>query len=360
MVRDLPAARAILERGLAEQIYPAVAAEIGTSAGPLWRLAAGRLAYDNPSPATLETIFDLGSLTKVLATTTIALQMAARGQLDLEARVADHVAHWRAADRQTVTIRDLLEHCSGLPAHREYFRHLSGREAYERAIAAEPLEYAPRTRALYSDLGFILAGIVIERLSRQPLDEAFDRWRAAIGLLDPLDFRPPAAWIPFTACTEQCAWRGRLLQGEVFDENAAALGGVAGHAGLFGTAGAVGGAARWWLARLLGTDDDRAGVPASLARAFAARSRVPESSRAVGWDTMRPSSSCGRRMSARAIGHTGFTGTSLWIDPERDLYFVLLTNRVHPTRTREGMQEVRRAFHDAALEELLEDRSRWR
>lgn len=359
-MRDLPAARAILERGLAERIYPAVAAEIGTSSGPLWRLGAGRLAYDSSSPATFDTIFDLGSLTKVLATTTIALQMAAHGQLDVDAPVADHSARWRDADRQTVTFRDLLEHCSGLPAHREYFRHLSGREAYERAIAAEPLEYVPRTRALYSDLGFILAGIIIERRTGQPLDNAFGRWRAAIGLLDPLDFRPPPAWIPRTACTELCAWRGRLLQGEVFDENAAALGGVAGHAGLFGTAGAVGCAARWWLARLRGLDDDRVGVPASLARAFAARSRVPGSSRAVGWDTMRPSSSCGRRMSWRAIGHTGFTGTSLWIDPEQDLYFVLLTNRVHPTRTREGIQDVRRAFHDAALEDLLQTRPQWR
>jgi CubicO group peptidase (beta-lactamase class C family) len=142
-----------------------------------------------------------------------------------------------------------------------------------------------------------------------------------------------------------------VLRGEVHDENAAALGGVAAHAGLFGTADAVGMAARWWMRLLAGSSD--AGVSTATARHFTERSSVSDSSRALGWDTMRPTSSCGTRLSASAIGHTGFTGTSLWIDPERNLYVVLLTNRVHPTREGDGIQEVRRAFHDAVVEDLL-------
>jgi CubicO group peptidase (beta-lactamase class C family) len=144
-----------------------------------------------------------------------------------------------------------------------------------------------------------------------------------------------------------------VLQGEVHDENAAALGGVAAHAGLFGTAAAVGNAARWWLRLLQGQDDAATGMSARAATAFATRSSVPGSSRALGWDTMLPTSSCGTRMSARAVGHTGFTGTSLWIDPEQDLYFVLLTNRVHPTRHNDAIRPVRRQFHDAAIGDLL-------
>jgi CubicO group peptidase (beta-lactamase class C family) len=141
-----------------------------------------------------------------------------------------------------------------------------------------------------------------------------------------------------------------VLQGEVHDENAAALGGVAAHAGLFGTAGAVGAAARWWLRLLAG--EDQQGASAAVARVFASRSDVPGSSRALAWDTMLPTSSCGTRLSAAAIGHTGFTGTSLWIDPELDLYVVFLSNRVHPTRQGEAMKSIRPALHDAVAASL--------
>jgi len=251
-------------------------------------------------------------------------------------------------------LRDLLEHSSGLPGYRDYFRRIEGRAAYAGAIAAEPLDYPPRQRAIYSDLGFMTLGFGLERRLGQPLDRQFDAWRDAVGVVEPLAYLPPAHWKPRIASTEQDPWRGRMLSGEVHDENAAALGGVAAHAGLFGTAAAVGAAARWWMALIDGHDDRATGIPASLAQRFIQRSEVPGSTRALGWDTMTPTSSCGTRMSARAFGHTGFTGTSLWIDPSPGLYFVLLTNRVHPTRSNEGIRAIRRAFHDAAVSELID------
>jgi CubicO group peptidase (beta-lactamase class C family) len=171
-----------------------------------------------------------------------------------------------------------------------------------------------------------------------------------MGIVEEIQFNPPSLWRGRIAPTEEDPWRGRLLAGEVHDENAAALGGIAGHAGLFGTAAAAGSYAR----HLLQVLDGRSGVfrRTTLEEFVTKRDGVPGSSRALGWDTMLPTSSCGTLMSARAFGHTGFTGTSLWIDPERDVYVVLLTNRVHPNRANDAIQGVRRAAHDAVMSEL--------
>jgi CubicO group peptidase (beta-lactamase class C family) len=345
---------AVLEAARQAGAFAAVAAEVGGVAGARWTYAAGHLTADPLSPAvTVHTVFDLASLTKVLATTTLAAILVEQDALDLAAPVASLVPEWSTADRAAVTVRDLLEHASGLPGYRPYFRELSGRAAYQRAIAAEPLEYAPRTRSIYSDLGFILLGFIVEDAARAPLDVEFDRFRGHAGIDDPLRYVPSTDWWPGIAATEQDAWRGRLLQGEVHDENCAALGGVAGHAGLFGAAAAVGDCARWWLRLLAGTSDAATGVTAATAARFVEKTSVPGSSRALGWDTMLPTSSCGARLSSRAIGHTGFTGTSLWIDPTIDFYAVLLTNRVHPTRENDAIQRVRRDFHDAAVQDLV-------
>ena len=170
-----------------------------------------------------------------------------------------------------------------------------------------------------------------------------------MGLVSDLQFHPPALWHSRTAPTRVDPWRGRLLVGEVDDDNAWALGGAAGHAGLFGTASAVGDYARHVLQVL----DGRVGAfrRETVDTFVTRRSEVPGSSRALGWDTMLPTSSCGTRMSARAFGHTGFTGTSLWIDPERDVYVVLLTNRVHPDPSNDAIARVRREVHDAIMDE---------
>lgn len=343
-------ARQVLVAGRDARVFPAAVAEIGRTAGPLGSVVVGSLTYDaSSSSATSETVFDLASLTKVLATAPVAMRLVEGGELDLDAPVRTWVPEFEAPDRREIVVRDLLEHCSGLPAHRPYYRVLQGRAAFEPAIAREPLEYTPRARSVYSDLGFMVLGFVLEDAGHEPLAAAFNDWRdRALGSRTSLTYGPvaPAGVAP----TEQDSWRGRLLQGEVHDENTAALGGIAAHAGLFGTAASVGAAARWWMTLLAG--EATSGVSPHSARLFVTRSTVPGSSRALAWDTMLLTSSCGGRLSSEAIGHTGFTGTSLWIDPAQDLYVVLLTNRVHPTRDGNGIAEIRRAFHDAIVDEL--------
>jgi CubicO group peptidase (beta-lactamase class C family) len=206
----------------------------------------------------------------------------------------------------------------------------------------------PRSQSVYSDLGFMLLGIVLGR--GVALQQRFDAMWTQMATGEELQFLPPERWRARTAPTERDPWRQRVLVGEVHDENAAALGGVAGHAGLFGTAPAVGAFAR----HLFQVLDGRTGVFAepSLRRFVTRRAGIPGSSRALGWDTMLPTSSCGSRMSTTAFGHTGFTGTSLWLDPATGVYVVLLTNRVHPTRENSAIQRVRPALHDAVMSDV--------
>jgi CubicO group peptidase (beta-lactamase class C family) len=358
-------AAAVLRDAHQDRAFPAAVAEVGSREAVFWRNAAGRLTWAPDSVATTrDTIFDLASLTKVIVTATLAMRAVDDGVLRLEDTVADWIPSWRGDDRASVTVQDVLEHSSGLPAYRPYYRDHSGRTEFEPAIATSPLEYTPRTTSVYSDLGFILLGFLLEdarlreaglgrgRLDVNALLDTQFRRVASYVTAEPLAFRPPREWRDRIAPTEADPWRGRTLVGEVHDENTWALGGVAGHAGLFGTVGAVGAFARAVLHTLKGTAV--LARPGTLQR-FIERTSVPGSSRALGWDRMLPTSSCGGRLSASAFGHTGFTGTSLWIDPERDLYVVLLTNRVYPRRTKvteEKIRMVRRAFHDAVVEDL--------
>jgi CubicO group peptidase (beta-lactamase class C family) len=244
-----------------------------------------------------------------------------------------------------VTVRHLLDHSSGLPAHARLFEQAEGHLAFERAIVDMPLTAPPGTAAVYSDLGFMLLGFLLEQAGGAPLDV---QWRE-LELPVPAQYCPSAALARDIAPTERDPRRGRLLQGEVHDENAAALGGVAGHAGLFGSAGAVGAFARL----VMGTFQKPTGLGSpALMREFATRSRVAGSTRALAWDTMKSTSSSGSRLSPTAIGHTGFTGTSLWIDEPKDLYVAFLTNRVHPTRENEALIALRPKLHDAIVADL--------
>jgi serine-type D-Ala-D-Ala carboxypeptidase len=343
------AAREILVRAVADRAFPSAVIEVGTATALLWREAVGRLTYDAEAPAAApDTVFDLASLTKVLATTLFTMRDVEHGRLALEDEVGQHLPRWRASGRGSVTLRDLLSHSSGLPAYRHFYRDLEGRDAFEEAICATPFEYAPCTRSIYSDLGFMLLGFILE--DGADLAARLDALERHIGTAEDLQFNPPGLWRRRTAPTQDDPWRGRLLVGEVDDENAYALGGVAGHAGLFGTAAAVGDIAR----HLLQVLDGRTGAftRETVATFVRRREDVPGSSRALGWDTMLPTSSCGTRMSARAFGHTGFTGTSLWIDPERSVYVVLLTNRVYPDRKNDAIARIRPAVHDAVMEVL--------
>jgi serine-type D-Ala-D-Ala carboxypeptidase len=347
-------ARRVLEDAIAARTFPAAAVDVGSTAGTLWRGAVGTLTADPPLAAAIDTPFDLASLTKVLATTTVVMQLMATDRLRLDERVGAFFQDWRGADRVAVTVRDLLEHASGLPARLVDPPPASRRE-FEYEICRIALEYDPRARSIYSDLGFILLGFITEQRGGATLPQQF----ADVMVRLPTDTTGQASLLTFeldpdlrrraapTLAMDDDARRGRTLTGEVHDNYAAALGAAAGHAGLFGTAPAVGQFARLVLAAARGDERLPAPFTPALVRTFTKKSTVPASSRALGWDTMLPSSSCGGRMSAAAFGHVGYTGTSLWIDPGRDRYFVLLTNRAAGGGTLDEMRTVRRAFHDA-------------
>jgi len=347
-------ARRVLEDAIAARTFPAAAVDVGSTAGTLWRDAVGTLTADPPLAAAIDTPFDLASLTKVLATTTVVMQLMATDRLRLDERVGAFFQDWRGADRVAVTVRDLLEHASGLPARLVDPPPASRRE-FEYEICRIALEYDPRARSIYSDLGFILLGFITEQRGGATLPQQF----ADVMVRLPTDATGQASLLTFeldpdlrrraapTLAMDDDARRGRTLTGEVHDNYAAALGAAAGHAGLFGTAPAVGQFARLVLAAARGDERLPAPFTPALVRTFTKKSTVPASSRALGWDTMLPSSSCGGRMSAAAFGHVGYTGTSLWIDPGRDRYFVLLTNRAAGGGTLDEMRTVRRAFHDA-------------
>jgi CubicO group peptidase (beta-lactamase class C family) len=351
---DFAEATTLLEAAVDDRAFPAAVIEVGTSSRVLWQGAFGRLHDDPEAPPTaLDSVFDLASLTKPLASTTLVLQLVDRGRLLLEDEVKRWLPQWRGSDRDRVTVGDLLAHCSGLTAHLPLYRDHEGWREFEATICSLPLEYAAGTRAVYSDLGFILLGLIVERVADRGLDGQFAALTRELGISE-LAYRPPIEWRARTAPTGLDAWRGRVLQGEVHDRNAWALGGVAGHAGLFGTASAVGALSRAWLAPFLDTVTQASPLAApELLRAFARRTAIPGSSRALGWDTMRPTSSCGTLMHATAIGHTGYTGTSLWLDLARDLYVVLLTNRVHPTDRNEAILAIRPRVHDAIVRAVL-------
>jgi CubicO group peptidase (beta-lactamase class C family) len=359
--------RTIIERAIDARVFPGAVIEVGTPGAVLWTEALGHLTYaPDAAPVRRDTLFDLASLTKVVATTTLAMRLVDERRLKLTDRVAAFLPEWSGPERSGVTIQQLLAHSSGLPAWLPLFRTCAGREEFQRAICGLPLDFTPGAAALYSDLGFILLGFIVADAARASLDAQFYRiWSVLFGrspgptagggeILEPpllhVGFLPPIAWRPRIAPTEAGPQRESPLIGEAHDDNCRALGGVAGHAGLFGTAAGIGAFARLMLEARLGREGPLA-APGTVAE-FTARQSEPGSSRALGWDTMLPTSSCGSRMSPSAIGHTGFTGTSLWIDPDAGVYVVLLTNCVHPSREGDAIRRVRPAVHDSVMEEV--------
>ena len=352
------AARTLLTDAIHRRVFPAAVGEAGSSSATLWREPFGTLSFAADSPAAeAQTIFDLASLTKPIATTSVVMQLVADGKLALADPVADYFEEWRGPDRERATVQDLFEHTTGLAA-RLVDRPPAGRREFEHEICAMKLEYPRRTASVYSDLGFILLGFLVADRGASSLaselDRILDRLAETAVLHDSahdlLGFTVPSEWVGRAAPTlplDDDVRRGRMLTGEVHDHYAAALGGIAGHAGLFGTAAAVGAFARTVLRAARGDDSIPSPFTPSQVAMATSRSTVPGSSRALGWDTMLPTSSCGASLSPAAFGHVGFTGTSLWIDPGLDRYFVLLTNRVAGEGTSGEMQAVRQSFHDS-------------
>ena len=346
----------VIERAIRERVFPGAVVAVGRG-GQLAKLTAyGRHTYalDAP-PVTPESVFDLASLTKVFGTTLAAMKLHDEGRLDLDAPVSTYLPAYGGGMKDRVTIRHLLSHSAG---HRAF--HPFHRDGPRRAnrildfIYSDSLRYAPGTNTRYSDFDMIVLGEVIEAITNQSLDVYLrETFYEPLGM-DATGFRAPGTLDPRALPTEvDRTFRRRTLQGEVHDEAASLLGGVAGHAGLFSTAGDLARVA-FLLTNGGAAYGHRFFSPATI-DLFTRRARpIGEFPAALGWIAHRPASegysSSGRRMGPRAFGHTGFTGTSIWIDPDSDLWVILLTNRTYPERSESSISRIRPAVADLAVE----------
>ncbi len=342
----------ILDEAIASRTFPGCAFGVLASGRVELQDALGRFTYEEASQVVgPETVFDVASLTKVAATTAAAMLLVQRGRLDVDQRLGEVLPEFvkgrEASDpARRVTLRHLLAHSSGLPGIVEFFRSEKTAASLLSACEKLKLEAEPGTRAEYSDPGFILLGKVIEAVTGEALDQWTSREIFAPLGMAATGFCPSEASrtaIPPTEMDQ--GFRGRLIQGEVQDENASVLGGVAGHAGLFSCVGDV-------LKISAAMMEPSPLIQPETVRTFAQRQGPAGSSRALGWDTPSEPSSSGRYFSPRSIGHLGFSGCSLWIDLESEVAVVLLTNRTWPDRSSLLIRQVRPAFHDAVREGL--------
>jgi len=348
--RFLPAFTVLVD-AIAARTFPGCSVSVTHRGQLVAHKAMGRFTYEPSSPqATTACLFDIASLTKVVATTAMAMILYERGVLDLEAPVRAIVPEFASLDtrRGEITLRMLLAHSSGLPAYEKLFLRCKAREELLRAVFATELTGDPGARAEYSDIGFIILGVALERLADEPLDTFCQREIFGPFAMSETTFNPaPTLRDRILPTADDQSFRHRIIQGEVQDENASVLGGVAGHAGLFSTAEDL---ARFAHAMLNG------GYPilrANTVGLFTRRLASPVgTSRALGWDTPSEPSQSGKHFSALSFGHLGYPGTSLWIDPERQLSITLLTNRTWPDCKNQSIKQVRPAFHDAVIEAL--------
>lgn len=354
--RPTPAARVCtqLDTYLTAEVdsgaFPGGVLLVGSHDSVVYLHAFGHYGDEDPRPVSDTTVYDLASLTKVTGLTTAAMLLVAQGKLDLDRPVQTYLPAFKGPGKDRVTIRHLLTHSSGLPAWRPLYTETQTAAQALALVDTTPLDTVPGARFVYSDLGAIVLMQVIERITREPLDQYLQTHVFGPLGMTRTRYRPPASWIPFIAPTERDPWRGRELRGEVHDENAARLGGVSGHAGLFSNAPDLAKLAFFlldaWHGRL--PSDAPLRIPARVVRMFTTRQNLPPgSSRALGWDTSdHDGGSSGHLLSDEAFGHTGFTGTSIWIDPATDLVIILLTNRVNPTRDNLAILHVRSAVAD--------------
>jgi beta-N-acetylhexosaminidase len=363
----------VMEQAIGDKAFPGATLAVGYR-GKVAIHGFGNLSYAANAPAVdLRTMYDIASLTKVVVTTTLVAKLAEGDfpvSLDLDAKIERYLPEWRTGQqnekglmnllgqspeaaewRSRVTVRHLLTHTSGLPPFKEYWRTSKSKEDTLAKIFAEPLDYEPGTKEVYSDLGIILMAEIVERLTGRTLDDLGKTYVfSPLGMKDTM-FHPPKTLWAWIAPTEfDGNLRKRLVQGEVHDENAFAMGGVSGHAGVFSTAPDLAAFCQMLL---------NGGVYAHhriLKRAtiaqFTAPQKLSNGARTLGWAVPTDGSSSGHLFSMHSFGHTGFTGTSIWIDPDRQLFVVLLTNRVHPTRENQKIAQVRPALHDAVMQAL--------
>jgi serine-type D-Ala-D-Ala carboxypeptidase len=341
----------LLRRAIARHVFPAASVAVTYREKLIALKAFGHFTYDPGSPeVTSGSIFDLASVSKVVATTSMAMILYERGLLDLEAPVVAIVPEFATSDsrRAEVTVRTLLAHSSGLPAYEKLFLRAKNPKELLAAAFATPLTAAPGSRSEYSDIGFIILGVALERIADESLDRFCQRELFGPLAMARTTFKPPSNWrASIVPTADDRTFRHRVVQGEVQDENASVLGGVAGHAGVFSPARDL---AR--LAQAMLNDGPTILRPETLAQFTRREALPPGTSRALGWDTPSTPSQSGKHFSSHSFGHLGYTGTSLWIDPERQLSVTLLTNRTWPDCKNEAIKDVRPRVHDAIIQTL--------
>jgi CubicO group peptidase (beta-lactamase class C family) len=352
--RDAPlydAMRATLDRAVADSAFPGAFAIVGTHDRILAKYGAGHLDWSRSPTPTDSTMWDMASLTKVIAMTSSMMQLVEQHKVDLDAPVQRYLPAWTGPHKERVTVRQLLTHSSGLPAWRPLYKEAADSTAAMALAYTTPLDTLPGIRMVYSDIGGILMGEIVRVVSGERIDQYFARHIAVPLKLHDSMFLPPASLLPRIAPTEIDPWRQRHLRGEVHDENAAMLGGVSGHAGLFSSGRDLARIAQLYLNHG-SLDGVRIWKPETIVQ-FTAVQDSAFSNRALGWETPTGTNSAGHVMKRPAFGHTGFTGTSIWIDPAHDLFIVMLTNRVNPTRANTKITAVRQALADSVMKYTL-------
>ena len=345
----------IVLRGIKAGGYPGASVVIGRRGYAVLQRGFGKLGWTSASPRVTadRTIYDLASLTKVVGTTTAAMLLFDAGRLDLEAPVSTYLPAFSGGWKDSVTIRQLLTHRSGLPAGRDLWRVARTPDEARAAVLATNLECRPGQCYIYSDLGADVLGFVIEAVAGESLDVFLhDRVFEPLGMTDTF-YRPADSLTYRIAPTEIAPPRGYPLQGQVHDENAYALGGVAGHAGLFSTAADLS-----IFAQMMLNGGEYNGVRILSDTTVSLFTRRAAGTRALGWDTADGDGGSGKFLDSHAYGHTGYTGTSIWIDPERQMFVLLLTNRVHAARARRPakvISDVRADLADAAAAAVIDN-----
>jgi CubicO group peptidase (beta-lactamase class C family) len=340
--------RAVLLRGLADSAYPGAYAIVGSRSKIYASLGVGHLDWEISARPDENTMWDMASLSKVIGTTTAVMQLRDEGKLNLFDRVQKYIPEFTGKDKELVTVKHLLTHSSGLPSGRPLWREARTPEEGFALAFQTPLDTVPGARMLYSDLSMIIMGKIVERVSGETLDGYL-----SLHVFGPLGmkstmYRPPLSMRQRIAPTERKGGNGELVYGHVHDENAYSLGGVVGHAGLFSTAHDLAIFAQMYLNG--GVHDGVRIVSEEAVKTFTHVQDSTISRRALGWETPTDSNSAGILLSSHAFGHTGFTGTSIWMDPDRDLFIVLLSNRVNPTRARRRIYTLRGELADAVVE----------
>lgn len=348
----------LLDEAVAQGHTPGGVALIGRHGCVAAVHAAGAAHTSSPDggaviPVKRDTIYDCASLTKVVATLPLVMQLVDRGRLRLSDPVAEYIPEFASQGKGAVTVRQLLAHTSGLAAHKPLYAYGRTVEEIKAHLFSLPLEYEPGTKAVYSCLGFITLGEIVASLFGEPLDQAASKHLfAPLGMNDTC-FVPDNKLRLRIAATEHNAKLGRHKWGEVHDENAAALGGISGNAGLFSTVDDLAKYAAMWLARGRYGDGKRLLSEASVLAATRSYTSGLPANRGLGWVLKGdPGDASGDWMSPSCYGHTGFTGTSLWIDPELDCFAVLLTNRVHFGRDK-SIARLRSCFHNTVAAACL-------